>query len=120
MEYYAYIEQKGEGCSYTIGCGYCFFKLESKDKESALKELKSKIIDKWDEELNEWIDEKREFCLDDLETISLIEANSNQLVMDYLKKEYYLEQGKYEKYRLELEEQEQRKQYELLKEKFKK
>ena len=40
----AYLEQKGEGCDYTIACGRKMIRLEGATIEEAMRELKDKVI----------------------------------------------------------------------------
>ena len=37
--YKAYLKQAGEGCDYTIGCGYTSFAIEAEDMDAAIIEL---------------------------------------------------------------------------------
>jgi hypothetical protein len=45
----AYVIQEAEGCDYSITCGKILWNLEATTKEDALKELKERIIGKFDE-----------------------------------------------------------------------
>lgn len=46
MLYFAYLIQKGEGCDYTIGCGRQLLRLRAANHPDAVKELKTRILDK--------------------------------------------------------------------------
>ena len=39
IKFFAYIEQAGEGCDYTIGCGCVLYPLKAQTYEEALKEI---------------------------------------------------------------------------------
>jgi hypothetical protein len=41
--FYANLNQKGEGCDYTIGCGYLLIKLRGNTYEEAFSDLKKRI-----------------------------------------------------------------------------
>ena len=43
--YVAYLEQAGEGCDYTIGCGRRVWAFDAEDYSSAIKKIKRKIED---------------------------------------------------------------------------
>lgn len=45
MNLYLMMQQAGEGCDYTIGCGKTFYKLRSTDMENAKKETSEIILD---------------------------------------------------------------------------
>lgn len=45
--YIAYLEQLGEGCDYTIGCGRRIELLESNNDADVLKELKELILENY-------------------------------------------------------------------------
>ncbi len=45
----AYLNQ-GQGCDYTIGCGFKIIQLEAGTHEEALKELQEKIVGQWNED----------------------------------------------------------------------
>lgn len=40
----AYVKQEGEGCDYTIACGYELWELEAQTEEEALAELRHKVV----------------------------------------------------------------------------
>jgi len=43
LKYIAIIEQCGEGCDYTVGCGWTYKKLSAQDLEGAKKEIETII-----------------------------------------------------------------------------
>lgn len=47
MKYKAYLEQGGEGCDYTIGCGKIVVNLESTNMEDAMRELSELILEEY-------------------------------------------------------------------------
>lgn len=42
MEFVVLLRQKGEGCDYTIGCGYKYIFIEAKDMDDALYQVRTK------------------------------------------------------------------------------
>lgn len=44
MSYIAFLKQEGEGCDYSIGCGYDLIELTADNHEKAIEELKKEII----------------------------------------------------------------------------
>lgn len=52
----AYVEQKSEGCDYSIACGIDMFELKAQTTEDALKELYNKVIGKYDDEEDGYVD----------------------------------------------------------------
>lgn len=46
----AYVEQVGEGCDYSIGCGKSLWRLEAKTRDEAIKELKASVLGEFDPE----------------------------------------------------------------------
>lgn len=44
MNYIAYVQQRDQGCDYTIGCGVMLWELEATNYENAMAELFDKIL----------------------------------------------------------------------------
>lgn len=74
----AYVEQdKGCGCDYTIACGKVIIGLKSENKEDALKELKEKIVGKYNKKENYFIDGMN-YCEGGLDRVTLYEVSSSE------------------------------------------
>ena len=45
VEYVAWVNQNGEGCDYTIGCGHNLYALKAKTMEEAITEAEKMVLE---------------------------------------------------------------------------
>jgi len=53
MIYYAHLDQGGEGCDYTIGCGHALRKLKADSLDAARAEVEALISEDYSSEMTE-------------------------------------------------------------------
>ena len=116
IEFIAHIIQSGEGCDYMISCGETLLPLIAKTKEEAIKELKEKVIGKYDPKYNCY--EEGYQGEQELSRVTLYEiSNMTPIPVD----EWYKEAEKYiKKEEKKLTEEKEKIEYEKLKSKYEK
>lgn len=96
MKYYAYLEQHGEGCDYTIGCGKTLIDFEANSDEEAVTEL-TRIIKEEHTSFESRLKSAKIFK-------HPIEVNLDKIYLDFDNEvEFYKKESELEKKRAQLE-----------------